>query len=164
LINIVQVVNKTNLITIPTCGDFKVIHYLSAAGPNKNEPEQRYNFFIIHHTVNGALRDLEAVSMYNGKNSSRFSRIDVLEPMPSAERSRYPVGKLKDQIGLRSCWTSLRFAIADDTGNNKVGLVHDGSKGNTESVTQLSALVNTAGNFGIHMAICMVKEEEDEIS
>jgi hypothetical protein len=91
LINIVQVVNETNLITIPTSADFKVINYFDITRPNKNGPEQRYNFFIIHHTVDGALRNLEAVSMYNGKNSSRFSWVDVFEPMPSAESSRYLV-------------------------------------------------------------------------
>jgi hypothetical protein len=81
--------------------------------------------------------------------------------MPGAERSKPMSDKLKDQIDLRSCWPCLRFAITDDTGNNEVRLIHDGTKRNTEGIAQLSALMDTTGNFRIHMAICMVKEEKE---
>jgi hypothetical protein len=102
--------------------------------------------------------------MHNRKDSPRFSWVDILEPVPSAETSEPVSGKLMNQIDLRSCWTRLSFAIADDTSNNKVRLVHDGTKGNTKGITQLSALMDTTGSLGVHMAICIIQEEKEALS
>jgi hypothetical protein len=109
-------------------------HYFSADMPKMNAPKQRHDLFVVHRTVDCALRNLVAVDMHDRKNGPRLSWIDVLEQVPSAERSSSASSKLKDKPDLRSCGSCLSFAIANDTSNNKVGLIHDGAKGDAESV------------------------------
>jgi hypothetical protein len=99
-----------------------------------NIPEQHHNFFIIHRTVNCVLGSLEAVDMHDRKNGPGSSWIDILEPMPSAKTRQSACGELKNQINLRSCGSCLSFAIADDTGNNKIRPIHDGAKGDAENI------------------------------
>ena len=109
-------------------------HYFSADMPNTYAPKQCHDFFIIHCTVDCALGNLVAVNMHDRKNSPRLSWIDVLEQVPSAETSTSASGELRDKIDLRRCGPCLSFTIADDTGNNKVRLIHDGAKGDAESI------------------------------
>jgi len=109
-------------------------HYFSADIPKMNAPKQRHDFFVVHSTVDCALGNFVAVDMHDRKNGARLSWIDVLECVPSAETSTSASGELKDKTDLRSCGSCLSFAIADDTGNNKVRLIHDGAKGDAESI------------------------------
>lgn len=99
-----------------------------------NAPKQRHDLFVVHRTVDRALRNLVAVDMHDRKNGARLSWIDVLGQVPSAETSSSASSKLKDKPDLRSCGSCLSFAIANDTSNNKVRLIHDGTKGDAESV------------------------------
>lgn len=72
--------------------------------------------------------------MYNRENRARFSRIDVLARMPGS--------------GGRA---GFGLAIANDTGNDKMGIIHDSAKRNTESVAKFTTLMNGSRGFGIDM-------------
>ena len=46
----------------------------------------------------------------------------------------------------------LRLAIADNTGDNQIGIVEHGAKGMAQRISQLAAFVDRAGRRGRHMA------------
>jgi hypothetical protein len=73
--------------------------------------------------------------MYNRENRARLSGIDVLARMPGS--------------GGR---TGFGLAVTNDTGNDKMGIIHDSAKRNTESVAKFSTLMNGSRGFGIDMA------------
>jgi hypothetical protein len=98
-------------------------------------PEQGYELFVIHASVNSTFRDLEPIHMHNGENRARFSGIDVLVPMPGS--------------GGR---TAFRLAITNNTGNDKMRVIHDSAKRNAESVTEFAAFMDGSGSFCIDMA------------
>jgi hypothetical protein len=99
------------------------------------KPEQGYKLFVVHASVNGAFGDLKPIHMYNRENRARFSGIDVLVRMPGS--------------GGRA---GLGLAITNDTGNNKMRIIHDSAKRNTEGVAEFATLMNGSGGFGIDMA------------
>ena len=43
---------------------------------------------------------------------------------------------------LRSCWSSLGFAIANYNGSYEIWLIHDRTERNAKSIAELAAFVN----------------------
>jgi hypothetical protein len=68
------------------------------------------------------------------ENRARFSGINVLKPMPG------------------SCsWTSFSLAVTNDAGDDKMRIIHDGTEGDTESITKFTTLMNGPGGFSVDM-------------
>jgi hypothetical protein len=69
------------------------------------------------------------------ENCARLSGINVLISMPG------------------SCsWTSLSLAVTNNAGNDKTRVIHDGAKGDTESITKFTTFMNGSRGFSIDMA------------
>jgi len=94
--------------------------------------EKRHDLLVVHGSEDSSLRNFKTVDVKDGQDGARFGRVDVLECMPS-----------------RSCWTSFSFTVSDDTGDDKVRIVHYGSKGDTEGVPKFSTLVYTSWSFRV---------------
>lgn len=94
--------------------------------------EKRHDFLVIHGSEDSSLRNFKTVDVKDGQDGTRFGRVDVLERMPR-----------------RSCWTGFCFTVSDDTGHDKVRIIHYGSKGNTEGVSKFSTLVYTSWGFRV---------------
>jgi hypothetical protein len=101
----------------------------------RNVREEGDDFFIVHSAKDGAFRDFEAVRVEDGEDGARFGWVDVLEAVPCC-----------------SSRTCLCFSVAYDAAHDEVWVVHDGTKGSTEGVPELTAFVDCAGCFGIDMA------------
>lgn len=97
--------------------------------------EEAEELLVVHAAEDGALADLEAVKVQDGNDSARLGRVKILDGMPGC-----------------SGRTSLGLAIADNTGHDEVGLVHDGAEGNRESIAQLATLMDRAWGLGIDVA------------
>jgi len=109
--------------------DLKYIYHTSP------RPEQTNELFIVHASVNGSFGDLEPIHVHDRENRARFSGVDVLISMP----------------GSRS-WASFSFAVTNNAGNDKMRIVHDGAKGDTESITEFTTFMDGSRGFGIDMA------------
>ena len=52
-------------------------------------------------------------------------------------------------IHLRGCGSSLGFTITNDHRDDQLGLIHDGTKRNSKSVSELAAFVNRSWNLSV---------------
>lgn len=98
--------------------------------------EERNDLFVVHDTEYGPLGNLEAVNMENEENSTGPMLVGVFVRVPCCSS------------GARLC-----FSVTDNTGNDKVGIIHDSAKGDTKSVSELIALVNSTRSLSINVTI-----------
>lgn len=68
---------------------------------------------------------------------------------PRVSRAPRPPQWLLDSRRRRA---GLGLAVADNAGDDQVGVVHDGAERDGQRVAQLSALVDGAGSLGIDVA------------
>ena len=81
------------------------------------------------------IRDLVAVEMEDRQHTPITGRVDEFVSVPTrCQRSR------------------LGLAVADDAGDDQIGVVECGSVGMAERVSQFASFVNAAGRFRRHMA------------
>ena len=63
---------------------------------------------------------------------NEWSYVDILETVPRSSR-----------------WARFSFSIPYNTGNYKVRVVHHGTEGNAEGITQLSTFMDCSWCFGV---------------
>ncbi len=81
-------------------------------------------------------------------NCTRLSRVDVFVSMPGPSNRPSSIRASKSERGHSRCsWASLGFTVADNTNDDKIGLVHDSTEGNAESVTKFATFVY--GTWGL---------------
>jgi hypothetical protein len=105
---------------------------------------------IVHRSINGALGNFEPVDVNDRQDCTRFSGIDVLETMPSARINYYQKRNIegKDE-NIRCRWAGLCLPITNDAGDNKVRIIHHGTEGYTQSISQFTPFVDAARCFSI---------------
>ena len=79
--------------------------------------------------------DLVAVEMKDGQNGAVGDRIKKFVGLP-----------------CRGQWTGFRFAVADHTGDDQIGIVERRAEGVTQRVSELAAFVNGTWRRGRDMA------------
>lgn len=90
--------------------------------------EQRDELFMVHAPKDGALADLEPIEMKDRKDCTRLLGVDVLEAMPGTAIVRIHFRRRGGRQDERSSGTALSLAVANNTGDNQIGVVHDGTK------------------------------------
>src|SRR5271163_329952 len=73
------------------------------------------------------IADLVAIKMQDRQHGSIGNRVQQLVGLPRGRQ-----------------WTRFRLPVADNAGDDQIGIVEHGSKGMAERVTQLATLVNRA--------------------
>src|SRR5579859_3291617 len=79
--------------------------------------------------------DLESVEVQNGKHSSVFCWIEKLVGVPT-----------------RRTGSGFGFAVADDAGNDQIGIVEGSAIGVQQRISELSAFMDGAGSFRRNVA------------
>ena len=87
--------------------------------------EQMIQLVMADPRENGGIGDLVTVQVKDRQNHPVSRRIEELVGMPT-----------------RRQWSGFRLAVADDTGNDQIGIVEGRSIGVREGVAELTALVN----------------------
>ena len=92
--------------------------------------KKRFKLLVADPRQHGRIGDLVAVEMQDRQHRAVAHRIEKLVGMPARrERSR------------------LRFAVADDRGDDEIGIVEGGAEGVRKRVAELAALVDGAGRL-----------------
>src|SRR5580658_581403 len=94
-------------------------------------PDEMIQFFVLYTGENGWIADLKSVEMQDGQHGAVRNRIEELVGLPG---SRQRAG--------------LCFAIADDAGDDEIGVIESGSKGMAEGVTQFPAFMDRPRSGG----------------
>ena len=79
------------------------------------------------------------------------------------DRQNHPVGRrVQELVGMpaRCQRSSLRFAVADDTGNDQIGVVEGRSVGMRKGVAEFAAFVNRTGRLRRNVARNAAREGE----
>ena len=105
--------------------------------------EQVIQLLMADAGENAGIGDLVAVQVEDRQNHAVGRRVQELVGMP-ARRQR----------------SGLRFAVADDTGNDQIGIVEGRSVGMREGVAEFAAFVNRPGRLRRHMARDTARERE----
>lgn len=132
VVNVVNVRNDAHLITITA------VPKKSGITIKKNDQEKRTvrekgsHLLVIHRSIDGTFRNLEAVNVNDWEDSARLSGVNVLESVPRCGSG-----------------AGLGFTVTDDAGYDEVGLIYDCSEGDTERVSQLSTFMDSTRSFGI---------------
>ena len=87
-----------------------------------------------HAAKNGRIADFIAVQVQDGQNSTVTDRVQELVGLP---RSRQRAG--------------LSFTVAHGAGHDQVGVIEGGTKGMSDGVTQLAALVDGTRSLGCNV-------------
>ena len=97
--------------------------------------KKRFELLMTDPRQHRRIGDLVAVEVQDRQNGAVARRIEELVGMPARrERPRF------------------RFAIADDRGDDEVGIVEGGAEGVRKRVAELAAFVDGAGRLGRHVA------------
>ena len=105
--------------------------------------KKRFELLMTDPRQHGRIGDLVAVEMQDRQHGAVAHRIEKLVGMP-ARRKR----------------PGLRFAIADDRGDDEVRIVKGGAVGVGKRIPELAALVDRAGRLRRHMARNSAGERE----
>ena len=92
--------------------------------------EQLLQFLVLDAGEDGRVGDLVAVEVQDGQHRAVGGRIEELVGMPGR--------------GQRS---GFRLAVADDAGDDEVGIIEHGPERMAERIAQFAALVDRAGAF-----------------
>src|SRR5262249_52483985 len=91
--------------------------------------------FMADPRENGGIGDLVAVEVKDGQNRPVPRRVEEFVGMP-ARRQR----------------SGFRFAVADDAGNDQIGIVERRSVGVRDGIAEFAALLYRTGRLRRHMA------------
>ena len=122
LVDVLEVLDDTNLVTV--------------AG------EECCDLLVVHRSVDGTLRDLEAVDVHDRQDRARLGRVDVLVAVPRGGSG-----------------TGLGLTVTNDASDDEVGLVHDGTEGHAQSVAELTTLVDGSGGLSVDVTGAVVRNE-----
>ncbi len=89
-----------------------------------------FEFFMGNTGEDGGIGDLVAVEVEDGEHGAVGGGVEELVGVPAGGEG-----------------AGFRFAVADDAGDDEVGVVEGGAVGVDQGIAELAAFVNGAGGF-----------------
>ena len=93
--------------------------------------EELLQFLMLDAGQDGRVADLVAIEMQDRQHGSIGNRIEKLVGLPCGRQG-----------------AGFRFTVADDAGDDQIGIVERGPEGMAERISQLAAFVNRPGVVG----------------
>src|ERR1700682_5359292 len=103
--------------------------------------------FVTLHEVGRPSVASEQLLQFLAGNAGEESWVGNLVTVEMEDGQHRAVGYRIEKFVRMPCGgqrTRLRFAVADDTGHDEIGIVEHGAERMAERITQLAALVNRA--------------------